>query len=131
MSLPSALLLVVFLLQSSGAQPRGETPSAQKHVTFAQLTDAHVFDDGWKAEGSEPYLQALDNRAALHWAVGQINEVAAKKPIDFVVYTGDFGLQNVFFTDPKCNVVPFRSPPQNGPPPFTSEMAALEFAPRA
>ncbi len=126
MSLPSTLLLIFLLLQVSASRPSNESHPAKQHVTFAQLTDAHVFDDGWKTEGSEPYQEALDDRTALHWAVEQVNELAARTPIDFVVYTGDFGVQNVFFSNPQCNGVPFKSEP--GLPPFSSDMAVMEFS---
>ena len=79
-----------------------------------------------KPRGSEPYQEALDDRAALHWAIDQVNELAAKAPIDFVVYTGDFGVQNVFFSNPQCNGVAFK--PEPGLPPFSSDMAVMEFS---
>src|SRR6185437_15687577 len=94
---------LLFLLMCASSVPGSATPSAtQKRITFAVLTDAHIFDDGWQQPGSEPYWYAMDNRTALHWAVEQVNRMAADKDLQFIVYTGDFGLQNVFFTDKAC-----------------------------
>jgi hypothetical protein len=140
LSFASTLLLAVVLLQATAARLKHEVSAAlgvtgapasnpagtKQSVTFAQITDAHIFDDGWKAQGSEPYRQAIDNRTALHWAIDAINARAEKTGIDFVVYTGDFGLQNVFFSDRGCSAVPFKSEP--GLPPFSFEMAAEELA---
>ncbi len=98
-----ALRLVVFLVflcmpfvpsrtsADSESQPRTT-------ITFAQLSDAHIFDDGWNLPTADALRQAADDRVALRWAIERINHlVASGVSIDFVVYTGDFGLQNVDF----------------------------------
>src|SRR5205823_268862 len=121
-----AIRLLLMLAITVTSQSQNGTPITEKSIVFAQFTDAHIFDDGWKAKGSEPYWDAIDNRTALHWAIESINSLAIETSIDFVIYTGDFGLQNVFFTAPECNGVAFKSEP--GIPPFSSEMATEELA---
>lgn len=69
-------------------------------VSFVQITDAHLFDAGKGRHGQAIYTEALDNRAALHWAVIEVNRMAAaEQHIDFVVFTGDWGLENVRLQD--------------------------------
>ena len=98
------ILLCPFGITMSVAQSR---PSdEQPIITFVQLTDAHVFDDGWKQPLDTGYRAVGDDWAGLHWAVQEINElVRADEHIDFVVYTGDLGLQNVEL-EKDCNVAP-------------------------
>lgn len=117
--------LLFLLLCANSVAGLAEPSSTQGKITFAVLTDAHIFDDGWQQPGSEPYWYAIDNRTALHWAVEDINRIAGDKGIQFVVYTGDFGLQNVFFSDKACNGG-FKSEP--GLPPFSSDIAVDEVA---
>jgi CBS domain-containing protein len=76
-------------------------------ITFAQLSDAHLFDDGWNLATADALRQAADDRVSLRWAIERINYlVASGIPIDFVVYTGDFGLQNVDFpADGACKLL--------------------------
>ena len=97
-----ALAIVSFCLQAAAATPPADRPS----VTFVHLTDAHIFDDGYKKPTTEALEQIADDRRALDWAIRRINSmVASGVPIDFVVYTGDFGLQNVDFpTNAECKV---------------------------
>jgi hypothetical protein len=65
-------------------------------VTFAQITDAHLFDAGKASHGRNIFEEALDNRGALHWAILEINRTVAEgRYLDFVVFTGDWGLENV------------------------------------
>jgi hypothetical protein len=117
-------------------------PASDWQITFAQITDAHIFDEGWMESGSDPFRHALDDRVALHWAIDEINRLyLAEKPedrISFIVYTGDLGLQNVFFpqnaANPShksavpqsrnCNVIAFK--PQPGLPPISSQLAEDE-----
>src|ERR1044071_3170553 len=121
-------ILILLVMPAANAAPdaNGKVGSVNKRLSFIQLTDAHIFDDGWKEKGSEPYWKAVDDRTALHWAVESINTLAEINSVHFIVYTGDFGLQNVFFSDSTCSLVPFKSEP--GIPPFSSEMAANELA---
>jgi hypothetical protein len=121
-----SLFACIFLFPpSAGTDTQTKPPRDQ--MTFVQMTDAHIFDDGWKAQGADPFVQAMDDRAALHWAVEQINKITVDETaVDFVVYTGDFGLQNVVFSDSKCSGVAFKSEP--GLPPFSSDIAASELA---
>ncbi len=114
-------LWLAALPYSAPAQPKYD-------VTFAQLTDAHIFDDGWKQSTGDAMRQAANNRTALRWAIDEINrEAASGSKIDFVVYTGDLGLQNVDFAgDAACGALPVRIEP--GLPPFAQAAAVKEVA---
>ncbi|MFL6451821.1 MAG: metallophosphoesterase family protein [Bryobacteraceae bacterium] len=107
----AGVLFVLALAIASIAGTRARSPrftAPEQHLTFAQLTDAHLFDEGWgEPPVAEAYSQA-DNWKALHWSIDRINTlVRGGKQIDFVVYTGDLGLQNVAFSDSKtCLVKP-------------------------
>ena len=61
-----------------------------------QLTDAHLFDAGKRKEPREARVAFLENRAALDWAILETNKLQdSGKCVDFVVFTGDFGLEMV------------------------------------
>lgn len=66
-------------------------------ITFVQITDAHLFDGGKKrATKEEAISEQNDNWEAFRWAIQQINAlIEGGTPIDFVVFTGDFGLDFV------------------------------------
>jgi 3',5'-cyclic AMP phosphodiesterase CpdA len=71
-------------------------PPPQASVRFAVITDAHIFDAGNKCSGSFVEREYTENLNALRWAVDEINIQASEKaPIDFVVFTGDLGLENL------------------------------------
>jgi len=80
---------------SHKAAPDSESPTDR--VTFVQWTDPHLFDAGLNRSGDGVYEEAIDNRAGLHWAVLETNRLALAehRKIDFVVITGDFGIENV------------------------------------
>jgi hypothetical protein len=61
------------------------------------MTDPHLFDAGGARHGEGVQEEALDNRAAFEWAILETNRLvlAEHRAIDFVVITGDFGLENV------------------------------------
>ena len=64
-------------------------------VTFVQLTDVHLFDSGKHRTQQAGFEDYLNNRSSLEWAVIQTNNLAAEgKCIDFVAFTGDFGLED-------------------------------------
>jgi hypothetical protein len=75
----------------------GQESQAAGRVTFMQWTDPHLFDAGIGRHAEGVLEEALDNRAAFHWAVLETNRLQLTEPrrIDFVVITGDFGLSNV------------------------------------
>jgi hypothetical protein len=141
--IPRFALLILFLVPLAGRAQGQATPKPQWQITFAQITDAHIFDEGWMESGSDPFRHALDDRTALHWAVDEINRLylaaTPENRISFIVYTGDFGLQNVLFPlntkgpSPRllaaqsrnCNAIPFNSQP--GLPPISSELAEEEL----
>jgi hypothetical protein len=119
--------------------PRETSPpslAAGGRVTFVQITDPHLFDAGERLHGEGIDAEALDNRAAFHWAVLTTNrlELAEKRRIDFVVLTGDFGLWNVTLPDrngqpsKKCDC-PKKPKGEEGPiPPVPLHEAAVEAA---
>lgn len=77
-------------------------------VTFIQLTDAHLFDAGKHRPLQAGYQDYLDNRSSLEWAVSDTNRLAAKgRCIDFVAFTGDFGMEDVDPKDAAREVAPF------------------------
>ena len=82
-------------------RPFTPKPSSTRHLTFVQWTDPHVFDAGKGRHAEGVREEELDNWAAFHWAVLETNQLvlAEKQNIDFVVITGDFGLENVQLPD--------------------------------
>ncbi len=92
--------------QETGSPDEGVTRMAQPDtppITFIQITDAHLFDDGKRSStaGEASTLQGEDWNA-LHWAILQTNHlIESGKGIDFVVFTGDLGLELVQFLDEK------------------------------
>ena len=98
------LLYAAFVQSGTSADSESQPRTT---ITFAQLSDAHIFDDGWNLATADALRQAADDRMALRWAIERINHlVVSGIPIDFVVYTGDFGLQNVDFpADSDCKTL--------------------------
>src|SRR5215467_558765 len=89
-------LIALIALQSLSAVDEHSAAASRRRVTFAQLTDAHIFGEGWKQPTAEALREAADDRTALDWAIQEINRlVSSGTRIDFVVFTGDLGLQNV------------------------------------
>jgi hypothetical protein len=92
-------LLVVALLALAAAACRRPDPDA---VRFAVFTDAHVFDEKAR-DVTEILRHSAADRDALRWAVATIDR---QPDLDFVVYTGDWGLENVDFAGSGCDVQP-------------------------
>jgi hypothetical protein len=118
----------VAILSVAGTRARSARYAAsEQQLTFAQLTDAHLFDEGWNQPLAEAYRQTADNWKALHWSIDRINALAqGGKQISFVVYTGDLGLRNVAFPESKAclvKTVGIRS----GLPPSPEQLAANEL----
>src|SRR5882672_1819142 len=123
----SALLAILLTsaCSRSSAPPRDpfqRSPTHTRHVTFIQWTDPHVFDAGKGRHAEGVREEELDNWAAFHWAVLETNRMvlAEHRTIDFVVITGDFGLENVQLPDVKGTPVEFRDcsnrkPSDDGP----------------
>jgi len=102
-SLGRVFLACVWFLVAAGCF----TASAQT-VTFVQLTDAHLFDAGKHRTAQAGYQDYLDNRSGLEWAVSDTNRLVAKgRCIDFVAFTGDFGMEDVDPKDAAREVAPF------------------------
>jgi len=110
------------------AAGRGTAQSPPSTITFAQITDAHIFDEGWKQSVADAFRQAADDRDGLHFAIEKINSlVASGVNIDFVVFTGDLGLQNIELPHGfRCHALP--ASPQPGLPLFSLEAALSEAA---
>jgi predicted MPP superfamily phosphohydrolase len=118
-------LAIVSVAATRARSPRFPAPDQQ--LTFAQLTDAHLFDEGREQPTAEAYRQTAENWKALRWSIDRINTLAAAgRQIDFVVYTGDLGLQNVAFQESKtCLVKAVDAQP--GLPPTPQESAANQL----
>lgn len=118
--------LVVLTLLCPAARSEPNTPAAEQPVTFVQLTDPHIFDDGYKEATAGAFRIVADNREALTWAIAETNQIVASGvPIDFVVITGDLGLQNVEIPPPcVAEAVPFLP----GVPPVRFDSAVQELA---
>ena len=113
------LLITLIVLHSPRAGSEDRTSSSRHGITFVQLTDAHIFDEGWKQSTADALREAADDWTALHWAIQEINGlVSSGTQVDFVVYTGDLGLQNVDFPRTRdCRAIPLQLEP--GLPPST------------
>lgn len=112
------------------------TTGYTSRLTFVQWTDPHLFDAGSGRHGEGVEEEALDNLSALHWAVLETNRLALSEhpTVDFVVITGDFGLENVQLPERrgvvgrKCDC-PRRESTREGPvEPVTLDQAADEVA---
>ena len=68
---------------------------AQDHaVTFVQLTDSHLFDSGKRGTPEEIEVEKLGTDLAWKWALGEVTRlVTSGEHMDFVVFTGDLGLE--------------------------------------
>ncbi len=106
----------------------GPLRAQEKRLGFAQLTDAHIFDDGWKQPTPDALREAASDRTALEWAITQINQaISSGTRIDFIVYTGDLGLQNVDFPAASaCHALPLDVEP--GLPASTLAWAVNDLA---
>jgi hypothetical protein len=83
--------LVVLLISLTAGASFGWAQS----VTFVQFTDAHLFDSAKHRSTQAGFEDYLDNRSSLAWAVRTINGLSLRvKCLDFVVFTGDFGLED-------------------------------------
>lgn len=121
------LYLIVALFSLTALLSAQSGASGQQSVTFVQLTDVHMFDEGWKQPVATSFRQAADDRDALSWSIQEINKlVASGTKIDFVAYTGDLGLQNVDLSAGNCTAV--RASVEPGLPLFNPTSAINEFA---
>jgi len=101
---PLGALLAALLCSCSHAE-RPPISGASPRLTFAQLTDPHIFDAGKSREGKPPDQDELqDTLNTFDWA---LNELAQRTDLDFVVITGDFGLEMVspFFEEQSARIV--------------------------
>ena len=84
----------------SGLAIPSVTPGEPNSITFVQITDAHLFDSRKKKEDidrKKVESELQDTWTAFRWALQRINVlVESGRPIDFVAFTGDFGLELVW-----------------------------------
>lgn len=80
----------ICLVLATSQSVRAQSATVPVSIRFAQITDAHIFDDGWK-DGREKALQEIaDDRRAMKWSLEEINrQTSSGAKIDFVVFTGD------------------------------------------
>lgn len=124
--LPRALSLPLLAVLSLTSWSLSKAQEPEEKVTFVQLTDAHIFDDGWKEATAGAFRIAADDREALTWAVAETNHLVAQGAhVDFVVFTGDIGLQNVEIPS-ACKAQPVQFEP--GLPPIRFDSAVRELA---
>ena len=69
--------------------------AAQQPITFVQLTDPHIFDSGKRGTDQEKTLERAGSDLAWRWALTETARIALKQKIDFVVLTGDLGLEGI------------------------------------
>ena len=89
--------LLVALATCSCDQARKPTSGRTSTIKFAQLTDPHLFDAGKpskKQTRTEAEKESAETLEAFEWALEQLNE-PENRGLDFVVITGDFGLEMV------------------------------------
>ena len=89
--------LLVALATCSCDQARKPTSGRTSTIKFAQLTDPHLFDAGKpskKQTRTEAEKESAETLEAFEWALKQLNE-PENRGLDFVVITGDFGLEMV------------------------------------
>lgn len=73
----------------------GVSLASAQSVTFVQFTDAHLFDSAKHRTAQAGFEDYLDNRSSLAWAIKTINGLSLRvKCLDFVAFTGDFGLED-------------------------------------
>ena len=80
------LVLIPVFLSFSNANP------TESSITFVQIPDVHLFDDGKPRKLNDLPSHALwqDDEKAFSWA---IEEIKAIKGLNFIVFTGDLGLE--------------------------------------
>ena len=77
----------------SGSTTTGSGPVI---LRFAQITDAHLFDAGWRCSGSFVEREYQENLKALQWSMDEINrQWKAGRKVSFVAFTGDLGIANL------------------------------------
>jgi len=116
-----ASIFIIFILCTSlSERARGQS------VSFVQVTDAHLYDAGKRRVAEGVQEEALDNRGAFYWAILETNRLEQSgKRLDFLVFTGDFGLEEVRYKT-AADCVDSQKPPGTIRP--TLEEAGAEVA---
>ena len=86
------LLAFIFLLATASAASGADN---ERVVTFVQLTDAHIFDGGKWRNGKANRVELAGTLAALEEAAKRVTKEDETRKFDFVVVTGDLGLEMV------------------------------------
>lgn len=92
--------LLIFLTVLVLCSP-GSGADKQSSLTFIQITDSHLFDSGKVRPGQSSEeqktnaIERADSYVAWDWSLLEINRLALSRTVDFVVFTGDFGLEKV------------------------------------
>lgn len=72
------------------------TVAQDRAVTFVQLTDSHVFDSGKRGTPEQKVVEKRSTDLAWKWALDEVTRlVTSGEHIDFVVFTGDLGLEEL------------------------------------
>src|SRR5260370_22589391 len=70
------------------------TMAQERSVTFVQVTDPHLLESGKRGTPEEKEVEKLSTGLAWKWALGEVTRlVTSGEHIDFVVFTGDLGLE--------------------------------------
>jgi hypothetical protein len=65
-------------------------------LRFAQISDVHLFDAGYKCSGLYVQREYDENINALRWSMDEVSRRwKSGEKIDFVVFTGDLGIANL------------------------------------
>jgi hypothetical protein len=65
-------------------------------LRFAQISDVHLFDAGYKCSGLYVQREYEENLNALRWSIDEVNRRwKSGDTIDFLVFTGDLGIVNL------------------------------------
>jgi 3',5'-cyclic AMP phosphodiesterase CpdA len=99
------IIAAAFLALSTHATAQDPAPApapdpapapARPQLRFAQITDAHLFDAGYKCSGQYVEREYQENLAALQWSFAEITRRwNSGDHIDFLVFTGDLGIANL------------------------------------
>jgi hypothetical protein len=65
-------------------------------LRFAQISEVHLFDAGYKCSGLYVQPEYEENLEALQWAIDEINRRwKSGDKVDFLIFTGDLGIVNL------------------------------------
>jgi hypothetical protein len=93
----STLLVVLACsLTARGAMTAPVSFSSAGPLRFAQISDVHLFDAGYKCSGLYVQREYEENLKALQWTIDEINRRwKSGDKVDFLIFTGDLGIVNL------------------------------------